>query len=215
MVYFRFEDDRHDVIHDDSNNDNVGKLITPASTESFSETCGKGLVLNGGALLLSGDSFKNKPEIAMTISCWINIMKTTEHGILFSTLGGPSSSYKSEEYVIEITAGKFRCSHRNKAGKLVFELTSHQTLKSNTWNYVACSYDSQLHQAVVFVNGKQDAAGRGQGKLSRDWEAKASIGSSQSKHGLYAKIDDFFMADTALNEKEVTRLMDQCLFQKG
>ena len=67
MVYFRFEDDRHDVIHDDSNNDNVGKLITPASTESFSETCGKGLVLNGGALLLSGDSFKNKPEIAMTM----------------------------------------------------------------------------------------------------------------------------------------------------
>ena len=29
------------------------------------------------------------------------------------------------------------------------------------------------------------------------------------------KIDEFYMADTALNEKEVTRLMDQCIFEKG
>lgn len=215
MVYFRFEDDRNDVIQDDASNHNDGKIIAPASAQSFSETCGKGLALNGGAMLLSGDTFKNKPKIGLTFSTWINLEKSTRDGTLFSTLGGPSSSYKAEQFMIEITNGKLRCSHWNEVGKLVFQITSNQTLKQRVWNHVACTYDSQLHQTAVFVNGKRDATGGGRGFLSQDWEGKASIGSSESSHSLYGKLDEFYMADTALNEKEVSRLMDQCLFQKG
>jgi hypothetical protein len=49
--------------------------------------------------------------------------------------------------------------------------------------------------------------------LSQDWEGRASIGNSE--RGSRGKVDEFYMADTALNEKEVTRLMDQCIFEKG
>ena len=55
----------------------------------------------------------------------------------------------------------------------------------------------------------------GDGALSQDWEGRASIGNSEAKFGSRGKIDEFYMADTALNEKEVTRLMDQCIFEKG
>ena len=161
VVYFRFEDDRNDVIHDDSSNTNVGKLIAPASTPSFSETCGKGLELNGGALLISGDTFKEKPNIAITISSWINIAHEYGNTSLFNTVGGASSKYKSEQYDVKIENGKFLCLHRNEAGRLVFRLASHQSLKPRVWNHVACTYDSQLKRSAVFVNGKQDATGKG------------------------------------------------------
>ena len=161
VLYFRFEDDRNDLIHDDSSNSNVGKLIAPASTPSFSETCGKGLELNGGALLISGDTFKDKPNIGITISSWVNI--NDEHGntTLFNTVGGASSKYKSEQYDVKIENGKFVCLHRNEEGKLVFRVVSHQSLKSRIWNHVACTYDSQLKRSAVFVNGKKDGSGKG------------------------------------------------------
>jgi hypothetical protein len=54
---------------------------------------------------------------------------------------------------------------------------------------------------------------QGDGALSQDWEGRASIGNSE--RGSRGKVDEFYMADTALNEKEVTRLMDQCIFEKG
>ena len=55
----------------------------------------------------------------------------------------------------------------------------------------------------------------GDGVLSQDWEGRASIGNSEAMPISRGKIDEFYMADTALNEKEVTRLMDQCIFEKG
>lgn len=161
MVYFRFEDDLNHVIHDDSTNTNDGKLLAPASTPSFSETCGKGLELNGGALLISGDNFKQKPNIAITISSWVNIADKNGRTTLFSTLGGTGSTYKSEQYEVEVKNGKFMCSHRNEDGKLVFRVASHQSLKSRVWHHVACTYDSHLKRSAVFVNGKQDATGKG------------------------------------------------------
>jgi hypothetical protein len=161
VVYFRFEDDRNDVIQDDSSNTNVGKLIAPASTPSFSETCGKGLQLNGGALLISGDTFKEKPNIAFTISSWVNIANEFGNTSLFNTVDGASSKSKSKQYDIKIENGKFVCLHRNEAGKLVFRVASHQSLKPRIWNHVACTYDSQLGRSAMFVNGKQDATGKG------------------------------------------------------
>lgn len=161
MVYFRFEDDRNDVINDDSSNTNVGKLIAPASTPSFSETCGKGLELNGGALLISGETFKEKPTIGITISSWVNIGDESGNTTLFNTVGGANSKYKYEQYDVKIQNGKFVCSHRNEDGKLVFRIASHQSLKARIWNHVACTYDSQLKRSAVFVNGKQDATGKG------------------------------------------------------
>lgn len=161
MVYFRFEDDRNDVINDDSSNTNVGKLIAPASTPSFSETCGKGLELNGGALLISGETFKDKPNIGITISSWVNIGDQNGNTTLFNTVGGANSKYKYEQYDVKIQNGKFVCSHRNGDGKLVFRAASRQTLKPRIWNHVACTYDSQLKRSAVFVNGKQDASGKG------------------------------------------------------
>ena len=55
----------------------------------------------------------------------------------------------------------------------------------------------------------------GEGVLSQDWEGRASIGNSEATASSRGKIDEFYMADTALNQKEVTRLMDQCIFEKG
>lgn len=165
VVYFRFEDDRNDVIHDDSSNTNVGKLIAPATTPSFSETCGKGLQLNSGALLISGDTFKEKPNIAITISCWVNIADKKGNATLFNTVGGASSKFKSEQYNVQIKNGKFACLHRDEEGQLVFQIVSHQKLKPRIWNHVACTYDSQLRRSAIFVNGKQDATKKGIFKL--------------------------------------------------
>ena len=51
--------------------------------------------------------------------------------------------------------------------------------------------------------------------MSQDWEGRASIGNSEATDSSRGKVDEFYMADTALNQKEVTRLMDQCIFEKG
>lgn len=56
---------------------------------------------------------------------------------------------------------------------------------------------------------------KGHGRLSKDWEGRASIGNSEAIPKSRGKVDEFYMADTALNENEITRLMDQCIFEKG
>ena len=112
-------------------------------------------------MLISGDAFKEKPNIAMTISSWVNIADEFGNTTLFNTVGGASSKHKSEQYDVKIENGKFVCSHRNEAGKLVFRVTSFHSLKPRIWNHVACTYDSQLERSAVFVNGKQDAIGKG------------------------------------------------------
>jgi hypothetical protein len=80
---------------------------------------------------------------------------------LFNTVGGASWKSKSKQYDIKIENGKLVCLHRNEAGKLVFRVASHQSLKPRIWNHVACTYDSQLGRSAMFVNGKQDASGKG------------------------------------------------------
>ena len=74
VVYLRFENIYKDnILVDESQQHNNAKIVNFARIARFSETCGNGVDLNGGDILLSGAAFHNKPRVAVTIAAWIKL----------------------------------------------------------------------------------------------------------------------------------------------
>ena len=216
VEYLRFETIFKDnVIVDESQLHNDAKIVNFARTALFSETCVNGVDLNGGDILLNGHAFKHKPRFAITISAWIKLFSLEGPKSLFDTIGGINSTHDNGQYHLEIDDGSVRWFHRNETGQVIFNVTSEVIVPSHVWTHVACTYDSQLGQADIYVNAKFILRGDGSGELSQDWQEKAGIGEHKGERLFDGQIDEFYMSDEALSQEEIKKLMQRCEFEKG
>ncbi|KAK2563931.1 EGF-like repeat and discoidin I-like domain-containing protein 3 [Acropora cervicornis] len=215
VVYLRFENIYKDnILVDESQKHNNAKIVNFARIARFSETCGNGVDLNGGDILLSGASFHNKPRVAITIAAWIKLFSVEGTNSLFDTIGGLNSTHDNGQYHLEIDDGSVRWFHRNENGEIIFNVTSEVIVPSHVWTHVACTYEAKLGQADIYVNAKFILRGDGSGDLSQDWQEKAGIGEHKGERLFDGQIDEFYMSNEALSQEDIKKLMQRCEFEK-
>ena len=216
VVYLRFENIYKDnILVDESQQHNNAKIVNFARIARFSETCGNGVDLNGGDILLSGAAFHNKPRVAITIAAWIKLFSVEGTNSLFDTIGGLNSTHDNGQYHLEIDDASVRWFHRNENGEIIFNVTSEVIVPSHVWTHVACTYEAKLGQADIYVNAKFILRGDGSGDLSQDWQEKAGIGEHKGERLFDGQIDEFYMSNEALSQEDIKKLMQRCEFEKG
>ena len=177
---------------------------------------GNGVVLDGGDVLLDGEHFEPKPRLAITISLWVKVLQTDGVHSLFDTVGS-KSDHKNGQYHFEIVDGKVRWFHRDENAEQVFSVTTDPVIVRDQWTNIAATYDANLAEAKIFVNGQLKTVDVGHGELSLDWGAKAGFGTHTDGRALLGYIDDIYIYSRALNHLEIqdyVRHFKEILHQK-
>lgn len=160
------------------------------------------MVLDGGDVLLDGEHFGPKPRQAITISIWVKLLQTDGVHSLFDTVGSISDHHNGQ-YHFEIVDGKVRWFHRDENAEQVFSVTTDPIIKRDQWTNIAATYDANLGEAKIFVNGELKTVEVGHGELSMDWGAKAGFGTHTDGRALLGYIDDIYIYSRALDRLEI------------
>ena len=174
------------------------------------------MVLDGGDVLLDGEQFEPKPRQAITISLWVKLLQTDGIHSLFDTVGS-KSDHKNGQYHFEIVDGKVRWFHRDENAEQVFSVTTEPIIVRDQWTNIAATYDANLAEAKIFVNGELTTVDVGHGELSMDWGAKAGFGTHTDGRALLGYIDDIYIYSRALDHLEIqdyVRHFKEILHQK-
>ena len=121
---------------------------------------------------------------------------------LFDTVGS-ISDHHSGQYHLEIIDGKVRWFHRDENAEQVFSVITEPIVRRDQWTHVAATYDANLGEAKIFVNGELKTVDVGHGELSMDWGAKAGFGTHTDGRVLLGYIDDIYMYSRALDRLEI------------
>lgn len=153
-------------------------------------------------MLLDGERFEPKPRQAITISLWVKLLQTDGIHSLFDTVGSKSDHHNGQ-YHFEIVDGKVRWFHRDENAEQVFSVTTEPVIKRDQWTNIAATYDANLGEAKIFVNGELKTVDVGRGELSMDWGAKAGFGTHTDGRALLGYIDDIYIYSRALDRLEI------------
>ena len=153
-------------------------------------------------MLLDGEHFTPKPRQAITISLWVKLLQTDGIHSLFDTVGSKSDHHNGQ-YHFEIVDGKVRWFHRDESGEQVFSITTDPIIKRDQWTNIAATYDANLGEAKIYVNGELKTVDVGHGELSMDWGAKAGFGTHTDGRALLGYIDDIYLYSRALDHLEL------------
>ena len=159
-------------------------------------------MLDGGDILLDGARFEPKPRQAITIALWVKLLQTDGVHSLFDTVGSQSDHHNGQ-YHFEIVDGKIRWFHRDENSEEVFSVTTEPVAVQDKWMHIAATYDANLGEAKVFVNGELKTVAVGHGELSMDWGAKAGFGTHTDGRALLGFVDDIYIYSRALDRLEI------------
>ncbi|XP_068742646.1 uncharacterized protein [Montipora capricornis] len=225
IFYFGFDRVSGSAVFDDSGSGNNGELSNLATIAKTSGTCGNGLRLSGGNILINGGLLKRKPLFSVTMAVWLKLDSNRGQQTIFSTCN-PDNPWNSHvQYLFEIDDGQVKWFHRNEKSQTVFSAkTTTPVVPAGTWTHISCTYTASSGKSEIYVNGvlkKEEFTGAG--TLSQDWAGKISIGKSYDKaangqwieqNKLYGIIDEFYLFERALKQNEVTLLAQTCNYHR-
>ena len=97
---------------------------------------------------------------------------------------------------------------------LKYHLSEKKLITPYVWNHITVTYDSQIGTAVIYINGKESARGKGSGLISKDWNKRMGIGRHKGHRYLDGDVDEFKIYDVPLVKEQVEELSKKCDFNK-
>ncbi|XP_047129064.1 uncharacterized protein LOC100201907 isoform X1 [Hydra vulgaris] len=189
VMYLTFEYTNQDgVIEDSSLNKNNALLEKGASlSPRVLGTCGKAVELNEGSVTWSGEEFKRKPDVAISIAMYVKVKKS---GVINWFANGKTGDKK------------------------FYAKTKKTVVPAKIWTHVAGTYDSDSGLARIYINGEleQEQTQRKGEKLSKDWLVNG-IGTGFGDDSLHYA-DEVLIYDRALTQSEIKMLFNRCTFNR-
>lgn len=225
VFYFGFDRVSGSDVFDDSGSLNDGKLTSLATVTKTSGTCGNGLQLRGGNILIDGQRIQRKPLFSVTVALWLKLNTNRGQQSVFSTCNPDNPWNTHQQYSLTIKDGRVRWFHRNEKSQTVFSAETNSPLvPAGTWTHISCTYTATGGKSEIYVNGvlkKQELTGSG--ILSQDWNGKTSIGKEYEKgadgkwieqNNLNGIIDEFYLFERDLKQNEITLLAQTCNYHR-
>lgn len=77
--------------------------------------------------------------------------------------------FSSDNYHLELEAGKVRWLHNDVRNKLTFYAVSDAVIAAKNWTHIAVTYNTTDNVAMIYINGYDSGSARGSGtsKLSK------------------------------------------------
>lgn len=93
-------------------------------------------------------------------------------------------------------------------------VAAEKLIKPGEWNHLAVTYNSNTHDAIIYINGTEQVRGIGNGLISKDWSQRVGIGRHKGSRFLDGQVDEFKLYDSALNKDQISELSNACDFSK-
>ncbi|XP_015760646.1 PREDICTED: uncharacterized protein LOC107339825 [Acropora digitifera] len=165
VLYFGFDRVSGSAVFDDSGSGNNGELTSLATVTKTSGTCGNGLRLRGGNILINGQLIKKKPLFGVTMGLWLKLDTNRGEQTIFSTCNPDNPWNSNVQYAFEIVDGRVKCFHKNEKSQTVFSAeTNTPVVPAGTWTHISCTYTAAGGKSEIYVNGvlkKEEFTGAG------------------------------------------------------
>jgi len=193
-----FEEGKGNVVHDVSGQGNHGEVVGDSdwSAGEF-----------GGGFHFDGETHIAVPNAEplsslshpMSVGCWVNP----------DALGGWRSVVEMDK---EVVAGGWKIGFHDSRAVVwttyrVKDFIATTPVEVNKWTHIAATWDGA--QAIIYVNGKPDAPIAGGGVIDVKDVPSLDIGWRRTTGSSFyvGYIDDVFVYDKVLSEKEVNDIM--------
>ena len=208
LIHYGFEKHELNNVADDSGNNINALLMNGARVTKIDAKCGASLDLNGGELLIRGQTLSNRGIDAITIAMWVKMRKEERDLSLFN-IQSKANDGAGAEIALEIKDGRLHWSHTDESGDVVFNLFTVQqsTMPVGLWSHVAATYDPAKGFARLYVDSQFIKEVQGNGKMSSQFKGKILIGRGGSVPGL---VDEFYLFEKALSFNDVKDLSELC-----
>ena len=207
LVHYGFENFKLNEIYDDSGNNINAVLVSGAHVTRKEAKCGASVELNGGEVVISGQTLQDKQIEAITIAMWVKVRSEEENLSLFNVDLAPDGT--GSMFTLEIKNGRLHWNHYDENGDLIFDLFTMQatTMPTGLWSHVAVSYDSHKGQAKLYIDTQFIKSEPGAGKMSSLFKGKMSIGKGGSFPGM---IDEFYLFQKPLTQSDIRDVSELC-----
>ena len=209
LVHYGFEKHQMNNVADDSGNKINAILMNGARVTKQDAKCGASLDLNGGELVIRGQTLSNRGMDAITVAMWVKMRKETHGDLSLFNIESKANDGAGAEIALEIKDGRLHWSHTDESGDSVFNLFTVQqsTMPVGLWSHVAATYDPTKGFARLYVDSQFIKEVQGNGKMSSQFKGKITIGRGGSVPGL---VDEFFLFEKALSFNDVKDLSELC-----
>jgi len=208
LIHYGFENYQLNNVADDSGNDINAILINGARVTKHDSKCGAALDLNGGELVIRGQTLSKRGIDAITIAMWVKV-RTEKRDISFFNIAGESSDGAGAVIALEIKDGRMHWTHVDESGDVVFDLETVQQseMPVGLWSHIAATYDPAKGHARLYIDSQFIKEAQGNGKMSSQFKGKVSIGKGGTLPGL---VDEFYFFQKALSFNDVKDLSELC-----